>query len=301
MLVNVVCGGARGRAPWRIGQCRPPWLGCVFLPSFCLANHESDVPLSPQTTQNPTTVSPHISVNNNRMGYFKYPSCVHAWSEDTWAIRLKGSFILGAGVPGEASETMVELCLWPSIVRVHKLAIYCDYIQYILRTTDPLKKSWCSSFDYSSYFANSMAATKTKPIGNYDDCRFMTIVNSTSTAARIGLPSKMAKFCHTSNRMLVGPWRHSELLRLYFSSSAGGHRLLIIGWLVSQSTIVRVPGLWEVSLQKDTIRVPGLWEVSLQKDMGSRALKGFPPKGWKLLRYVFWRGLQWALRFFPLS
>jgi hypothetical protein len=45
-------------------------------------------------------------------------------------------FILGAAVPGEASETMVELCLWPSIVLVRKLAIYCNYIWYILRMMD---------------------------------------------------------------------------------------------------------------------------------------------------------------------
>jgi hypothetical protein len=37
-------------------------------------------------------------------------------------------FHLGVVVPGEALETMVELFLWPSIVLVHKLAIYCDYI-----------------------------------------------------------------------------------------------------------------------------------------------------------------------------
>jgi hypothetical protein len=49
---------------------------------------------------------------------------------------MKDLFILGAAVPGEASETMVKLCLWPSIVLVCKLAIYCDYICYILLTTD---------------------------------------------------------------------------------------------------------------------------------------------------------------------
>jgi hypothetical protein len=45
----------------------------------------------------------------------------------------KHLFILGAVVPGEASETMVELCFWPSI---GKLAIYCDYIWYILCTME---------------------------------------------------------------------------------------------------------------------------------------------------------------------
>jgi hypothetical protein len=39
-------------------------------------------------------------------------------------------------MPGEASEIMVELCFWPSIVLVRKLAIYFDNIWYILCTTD---------------------------------------------------------------------------------------------------------------------------------------------------------------------
>jgi hypothetical protein len=49
---------------------------------------------------------------------------------------MKDLFILGAAVPGEASKTMDELCLWPSIVLLRKLAIHCNFIWYILRTTD---------------------------------------------------------------------------------------------------------------------------------------------------------------------
>jgi hypothetical protein len=49
---------------------------------------------------------------------------------------MKYLFIFGAAVPGEAIETMVKLCLWPSIVLLRKLAIYCDYIWYILQTMD---------------------------------------------------------------------------------------------------------------------------------------------------------------------
>jgi hypothetical protein len=55
---------------------------------------------------------------------------------------------------------------------------------------------------------------KTKPIGNDDDRRFMIIVNSASTAAPIGLPPKMAKFCHTSNRSLLGHQCRRALLQL---------------------------------------------------------------------------------------
>jgi hypothetical protein len=77
-------------------------------------------------------------------------------------------------------------------------------------------------------------ATKIKPIGDNDDCRFTIIVNSTSTAALIGLPPKMAEFCHTSNRLLLGRQRRRALLRLYFNSSATSWLLVswLVGWLV---------------------------------------------------------------------
>jgi hypothetical protein len=47
-------------------------------------------------------------------------------------------------------------------------------------------------------------ATKKATITNTDDFPLTTLVNSASTALPIGLPLKMAKFCHTSNRFLVG-------------------------------------------------------------------------------------------------
>ncbi len=49
---------------------------------------------------------------------------------------MEDLFILGVVVPVEASETMVDLCFWPSIVLVRILAIYCNYICYILHTMD---------------------------------------------------------------------------------------------------------------------------------------------------------------------
>ena len=55
-----------------IGQRRPPWLGCIFSPSFHKANCVSEVP-QPKTTQKPTTVPPHISVNNGWMGTLEVP------------------------------------------------------------------------------------------------------------------------------------------------------------------------------------------------------------------------------------
>jgi hypothetical protein len=45
---------------------------------------------------------------------------------------MKDLFILVGAMPSEAIETMVELCSWPSIVLVRKLAMYWD----ILRMTD---------------------------------------------------------------------------------------------------------------------------------------------------------------------
>jgi hypothetical protein len=78
-------------------------------------------------------------------------------------------------------------------------------------------------FSLLCYYARlTAAAKKTKPIGDDDDHQFMIIVNSTSTAAPIGLPPKMAKFCHTFNRLLLGHQCRRALLRLYFNSSATG-------------------------------------------------------------------------------
>ena len=78
-------------------------------------------------------------------------------------------------------------------------------------------------FPLLCYYATlTAAATKTKPIGDDDDCRFTIIVNSASTAVPIGLPPKMAEFCHTSNRLLLGRQCCRALLRLYFNSSATG-------------------------------------------------------------------------------
>ncbi len=78
-------------------------------------------------------------------------------------------------------------------------------------------------FSLLCYYATlTAAATKTKPIGNDDDCQFTIIVNSASTAAPIGLPPKMAEFCHTPNRLLLGRQCRHALLRLHFNSSATG-------------------------------------------------------------------------------
>jgi hypothetical protein len=106
------------------------------------------------------------------------------------------------------------------------------------------------------------AATKTKPIGDSDDRRFTIIVNSVSIAAPIGLPPKMAEFCHTSNRSLLGCQRCRALLRLYFNSSATGRSP------VENEGFRALGG----SLQKDKgCRALG---GSLQKDKGFRALGG---------------------------
>jgi hypothetical protein len=76
-------------------------------------------------------------------------------------------------------------------------------------------------FSLLCYYATQTAvATKTKPIGDDDDRQFTIIVNSASTAAPIGLPPKMAEFCHTPNTSLLGRQYRRALLRLYFNSAA---------------------------------------------------------------------------------
>ena len=53
MLANCCMWRCRGEGTMAaIGQWNPPWLGCVFIPSFCLANCVSDVP-PPQNHQKP--------------------------------------------------------------------------------------------------------------------------------------------------------------------------------------------------------------------------------------------------------
>jgi hypothetical protein len=60
------------------------------------------------------------------------------------------------------------------------------------------------TFGGDCYYATlTAAAMKTKPIGDDENCQFMIIVKSVSTAAPISLPPKMAGFCHTSNRLLT--------------------------------------------------------------------------------------------------
>jgi hypothetical protein len=104
-------------------------------------------------------------------------------------------------------------------------------------------------FPLLCYYATlTVAATKTKPIGNDDDCQFTIIVNSASTTAPIGLPPKMAKFCHTSNRLLLGRQCRRALLRLYFNFSATGRRSVVGGWRLVGNKGCRALG---GSLQKE--------------------------------------------------
>jgi hypothetical protein len=90
---------------------------------------------------------------------------------------------------------------------------------------------------------------KTKPIGDDDDRRFTIIVNSALTAAPIGLPPKMAEFCHTSNRSLLVRLCRRALLRLYFNSSATGWRSVVGRWSVGNKSCRALGG----SLQKDKV------------------------------------------------
>ncbi len=95
---------------------------------------------NPKTNQKPTTVPPHISVKNGRMGTFQIGilcTCTvirHLCHMNKIFVHLRGAAVLG-----EVSKTMVRLCLWPSIlpyVPYCKLAIIRNCIWYVLHTTD---------------------------------------------------------------------------------------------------------------------------------------------------------------------
>jgi hypothetical protein len=43
-------------------------------------------------------------------------------------VTIKHTRVSDAVVSGEALETMVQLFLWPSIILLRKLAMYCDYL-----------------------------------------------------------------------------------------------------------------------------------------------------------------------------
>ncbi len=107
-------------------------------------------------------------------------------------------------------------------------------------------------------------ATKKTTIDDTDNCQLTTLVNSASMAPQIGLLPKTAEFCHTSNRLLVGPCRRRALSQLYFNSYASSRS---VGWSVGRLVSQSVGWLvgWLVS-----------WSVH---NKGSQALGGFSPKG----------------------
>jgi hypothetical protein len=80
---------------------------------------------------------------------------------------------------------------------------------------------------------------KKTTIGDTDDRGLMILVNSTSMALPIDLPPKMAEFCRTSNRLLVGHQRRRAVLWLYFISSASGRS---VGQLVGHRLVVHNKG-----------------------------------------------------------
>ncbi len=121
-------------------------------------------------------------------------------------------------------------------------AAHCEY--------DTLSAVWLCHYATIMLTTARWGAIKKTTISDTDDCRLTTWVNSASTAPPIGLPPKMAKFCHTSNRLLVGHWCRRAQLRLYFNFSASN------------------------------------WLVSWSHNKGSQALGGFPPKGLSL-RWCF--------------
>jgi hypothetical protein len=77
-------------------------------------------------------------------------------------------------------------------------------------------------------------------------------------AAPIGLPPKGAKFCHTSNRLLVRRQRCRALLQLYFNSSVVSYWLFagwLVGWLVDRSVQKKGSRALGVSPQKNKTNI----------------------------------------------
>ncbi len=76
---------------------------------------------------------------------------------------------------------------------------------------------WHSHAESIILSAANSGGYKKNNIGNCQYCQFTTLVNSTSPAPPIGLPPKMAKFCHTSNRFfcLVGHGHCHTLLQIF--------------------------------------------------------------------------------------
>jgi hypothetical protein len=119
---------------------------------------------------------------------------------------------------------------------------------------------------------------KKTTISNTDDCQFTTLFQSTSAAMPVGLLPKMAKFCHTFNRLLVGvdtaaPYGGCNFIHL---RSVFGHWSLVVGrWLLVVGCWLLVVGHWLLVIGH-WLLVVGHWSVH---NKGSQALGGFPPKG----------------------
>ena len=119
-----------------VGWQRLPWLGCIFLPSFHLANHASDV-CQPQNQQKTNHQSHQISPSIfGGWGHFKYPSFVHAWCKDACAVWLLSSTILGSLGLGEAFGRHGWIVFCGGMVH------YCTLTLFILI---PLCSSFCFS------------------------------------------------------------------------------------------------------------------------------------------------------------
>jgi hypothetical protein len=123
-------------------------------------------------------------------------------------------------------------CSQQAVLRVWCSQILSVLARRVLRASYSQRHSLrvCSSQHCLVMLLPNSGGNKKTTIGKVDNRRLMTLVNSASTAAPIGLPPKGAKFCHTSNRLLVGHQCRSALLQLYFNSSA-------VSWLVSQSLV----------------------------------------------------------------
>ncbi len=73
----------------------------------------------------------------------------------------------------------------------------------IILSAPPAESMILSSVSSCYYAMLTATLRKKQQSAILISCRLRTLVNSTSTAALVGLPPKEAEFCYTSNRLLV--------------------------------------------------------------------------------------------------
>ena len=98
--------------------------------------------------------------------------------------------------------------------QVNECGILCTKTDGV--TLEKSKKWTCVKISYGPLYNGifQFFPRKKTTISNTDNRRLMTLVNRASTVLPIGAPSKGAKFCHTSNKLLVG-WSPCPIVAVF--------------------------------------------------------------------------------------